>query len=130
MENPPMGMVQASQSFRARRPSRAVFRSLRGDFELVDPLAAIFVDINIALGIDGDAVSLVELTREAPGAAETRQLLAAMAIDDVDRCIVLVDDEDELLCLIGREVDCHHRASALLDRAGFWRSDGCPRQIE
>src|SRR6266567_3723909 len=97
---------------------------LGGDLELVDPLAAILVDINIALGIDRDAVRLVELAREAPGAAETRQLLAALAIDDIDRRIVLVDDEDELLCRIGREVDCHDRAPALLDRAAFWRSDG------
>jgi hypothetical protein len=34
---------------------------LRGDLEFVNPLAAILVDINIALGINRNAVRLVEL---------------------------------------------------------------------
>src|ERR1700722_15032186 len=102
----------------------------RGDFEFVNPLATVFGDIDIALGIDRDPMSLVELAWEAPGAAKTRQLFAALAIDDVDGGIVLIDDENEPLSRIGGEVDCPHRAPTLLKGAIGRRGHGCPWEID
>ena len=72
-------------------------RLLARDFELVNPLSAVFGDIDIVLGIHTDAVSLVELTREAPGAAKARQDLARWAVDDFNLRVVLIDQENELL---------------------------------
>src|SRR6266567_948930 len=57
---------------------------LTGNFELVNPPAAVLGDIDIALGVHRDAVSLIELTRKLSDAAETRQHLAGLAVDDLD----------------------------------------------
>ena len=65
--------------------------------ELLNLLATVFGNINVALGIHGDAVWLVEFTREVSGTAETRQNLAALTIDDFDLRVVLVDEVDEPL---------------------------------
>ena len=65
--------------------------------ELLNLLATVFRDIDVALGIHGDAVRLVEFTREVSGTAETRQNLAALTIDDFDLRVVLVDDVNEAL---------------------------------
>src|SRR5262245_13490087 len=65
--------------------------------ELLNLLATVFGNIDVALGIYGDAVRLVEFTREVSGTAETRQNLAALTIDDFDLRVVLVDDVNEAL---------------------------------
>jgi len=58
---------------------------LTNDFELLNPLTAVFGHIDIATGVHGDAVRLVELSREVTdAAAETRQDLAGLAVNDFD----------------------------------------------
>ena len=57
---------------------------ITSDHELLNPLAPVLGDIDIALGVHRDAVRLVEMTREVPGAAETRQDSASLALDDLD----------------------------------------------
>ena len=62
--------------------------------------APVFGDINIVLGIDSDAVRLVELSDEGAGPAKARQDLARLAVDDFNLRVVLVDEEDVLLIRI------------------------------
>src|ERR1700722_6368242 len=100
------------------------------DLELVHPPAAVFVDIDIALGVHRNAMRLVELTGLLADAAEARQHFAGLAIDDVDLRIVLVDDEHVGLLGIGREIDRHRGAAELLDLAVGRHGDGLPRQLD
>jgi hypothetical protein len=58
---------------------------LTNDFELLNPLTAVFGHIDIPNGVHGDAVRLVELTWEVTdAAAEARQDLAGLTVNDFD----------------------------------------------
>src|SRR5258708_5562038 len=78
---------------------------LTDNLELLNPPAAVFGDIHIALRIHRDAVWLVEFTGEVPGAAETRQNLAALSLNDFDARVVLVDEIHEPLVRIVRQIE-------------------------
>src|SRR5262245_39088145 len=94
--------------------------------ELLNLLATVFGNIDVPLGIHGDAVRLVEFTREVSGTAETRQNLAALTIDDFDLRVVLVDEVDEPLVRIGREIERHGRAACLCTFPVGWCRVGFP----
>src|SRR5262245_56997071 len=98
--------------------------------EPVNPSAAVFTDVKVALGVQRDAERLIELARELSDAAQARHDLAAGALDDVDLRIVLVDHEHERLRAIAGEIDRHRGAAALLDLAVARHGDGFPRHVE
>jgi len=86
---------------------------LRHHPEFLNPPSAVLRDIDIALGVDCDAVRLVELAREMAGTAEARKNFPAFALDDFDLRVVLVDKEDQPLARIWREIEGHRDAAAL-----------------
>jgi hypothetical protein len=63
--------------------------------ELEHPAATILGKKDIALGVRGDAVNLVEFTRKLPDPAERRHHLAGLAVDDF-----LLRDATESVCQI------------------------------
>src|SRR5258707_8762969 len=75
---------------------------LTDDCELLDALAPVLGDINAALRVDGDAVRLIELARVMAHAAEARQDLPGLTLDDLDLRIVLIDDVQQPLIRIVR----------------------------
>src|SRR4029077_1961752 len=100
------------------------------NFELLDPLAAVFSYVDIAFGVHRDAMSLVELPREVSGAAETRQDLAGPTVQDFDFRIVLVDQVHERLIRVAREGERHRGASTLFQFPVSWRGDWLPRGVD
>src|SRR2546430_12399136 len=70
----------------ALRPAgvKVVVALLVNNLELLDPLATVFSNVDIAFGVHRDPVRLVELPREVPDAAETRQDLAGLTIQNFD----------------------------------------------
>src|SRR4029077_16555609 len=96
------------------------------NFELLDPLAAVFSYVDIAFGVHRDAMSLVELPGEVSGAAETRQDLAGLTVQDFDFRIVLVDQVHERLIGVAREGERYRRASTLFRFPVGWRGDRLP----
>ena len=76
------------------------------DFEFLNPLPAIFGDVHVSLGVHGNAVRLVELAGEMSDAAtEMRDDAASFAIDDLDLRVVLIDEIDQRLARIAREIE-------------------------
>src|SRR5207249_3224314 len=66
--------------------------------------------IDVALGIDRDAVHAVELARLAAAAAERGQLRHGVALDDAHALVLAVGEIDEALPGILREGDLPGRA--------------------
>src|SRR5438094_571076 len=93
-------------------------RSPADQLELLRPPAAVLVDVDAALRVDGDAVGLIELARVGAGAAEVADDLAARALHDVDPRVVLVDHEQVALLAVAREVDRHGGTAAVGDPVG------------
>src|SRR5216684_3334451 len=100
------------------------------DLELVHPLAAIFRNIDVALGVDRNAMRLIKLAGLLADAAEARHRPAGLAVDDVDLGVVLVDHKHVGLLRIWREIDCDGGAAELLDLAVRRHGDGRPRQLD
>ena len=67
---------------------------LRDHLELLNAPPAVLGYIDVAFGVDGDPMRLVELAGEVARAAEAGKDLSAFAFDDLDLGIVLVDQED------------------------------------
>src|ERR1700680_828733 len=101
---------------------------ITNNLELLNPPASVFCDVDIVLGVHGDAMSLVEFTGEVPGAAEIRQDLAGLAVDNLDSRVVLIDEVHQ--SLIVRERQRHSRASALLRCSVGWWRERCPRGFD
>src|SRR5439155_24661881 len=91
-------------------------RSPADQLELLRPPAAVLVDIDAALRVDGDAVSLVELAGVGAGAAEIADDLAARSLQDLDPRVVLVDHKHVALLAVAREIDRHGGAAATVGR--------------
>src|SRR6266550_788823 len=68
---------------------------LRHRLEALNLPAAVLGDVDVALGVDRDAVRLVELARIAADATKARELLAGLAFKNLDLRVVLVDDEHQ-----------------------------------
>src|SRR6185295_57625 len=101
--------------------STQIYRRLTDRAEFVDAATAVLVHIDVALGVHGHAMRLVELAGETSRTAEAADLLAGLALDDIDLGVVLVDDKHQPLLRIGREAHDHRRAAALLRRRAIRR---------
>src|SRR5262245_58714032 len=89
--------------------------------ELLRAPAAVLVDIDAALRVDGEAVSLVEFAGIGSGAAEIAEDFAADTLHDLDARVVLVDHKDQALLAVAREVDGDRGAAAVVDPGGHRR---------
>src|SRR5262245_31719279 len=107
-----------------------IVASLRHWLEALNLPATVLGDVDVVLGVDRDAVRLVELARIAPDAAKARELLAGLAFKNLDLRVVLVDHEHQPLLAIAREVDRHGGTAALLGLAVRGRGDGGPGHLD
>src|SRR5690348_11458022 len=98
--------------------------------ELLNPAAAVFGYIDVALRVHGNAVSLVEFAGEMPGVSESGKDLTGFAVQDLYLLIVLVEQVHELLIRIAREVQRHCRATALFRLTVSRRGVRCPRRFD
>src|SRR2546425_11541450 len=105
--------MPADQTVRRTQTTEMFYAASLYDLEFLNSLAAVFGDIDVAFGVHGDAVSLIEFTRKVSRTTETRHDLAALAIDDLDFRVVLVDKIDQPLTGIGREIERHRGAAGL-----------------
>src|SRR5712691_1503367 len=89
--------------------------------ELLCAPAAVLVDVDAALRVDGEAVGLVEFAGVGSGAAEIAEDFAAATLHDLDARVVLVDHEHQALLAVAREVDRDRGAAAVVDPGGHRR---------
>src|SRR5262249_30682729 len=89
--------------------------------ELLCAPAAVLVDVDAALRVDGEAVGLVEFARVGSGAAEIAEDFAGDTLHDLDARVVLVDPKPQALRAGAREVDGDRGAAAVVDPSGHRR---------
>src|SRR5258708_28681044 len=89
--------------------------------ELLRAPAAVLIDVDAALRVDGEAVGLVEFAGVGSGATEIAEDFAAATLHDLDARAVLVDHEHQALLAVAREVDGDRGAAAVVDPGGHRR---------
>src|SRR5258708_8010256 len=95
--------------------------SIPDQLDLLRAPAAVLVDVDAALRVDGEAVGLVEFAGVGSGAAEIAEDFAAATLHDLDARVVLVDHEHQALLAVAREVDGDRGAAAVVDPGGHRR---------
>src|SRR5215813_756807 len=89
--------------------------------ELLRAPAAVFVDVDAALRVDGEAMGLIEFAGVGSRAAEIAEDFAADTLHDLDARVVLVDHKHQALLAVAREIDRDRGSAAVVDPGGHRR---------
>src|SRR5580700_10559782 len=108
-------MPTTPPALRATSPAKLGRKKSRraGRLEFLHAFAVVdFARVDVALGIDRDAVHPVELAGGATGATEAADHGAVAAAQDAQEVVFAVDVEQPGLVGVGPEVQVPHRAGA------------------